>query len=141
MASSLDFTCQIQKPATSSFVSANGPSMTVRLSPSNLTRAPFELGCSPSPASITPALTSSSLNLPIVVQQLRLRHLSRFGILRCLDHHHESHGCSPSTDTSNEEREIDRLDRDDLDGEASGCEDLCCAGHCLAVSLVTLASN
>src|SRR5688500_13303250 len=28
-------------------------------------RAPFELGCSPSPASITPALISSSLNLPM----------------------------------------------------------------------------
>ena len=30
-----------------------------------LTRAPLELGCKPSPASITPALVSSSLNLPI----------------------------------------------------------------------------
>src|SRR5690349_18825229 len=28
-------------------------------------RTPFELGCRPSPASITPALTSSSLYLPI----------------------------------------------------------------------------
>ena len=44
MASSLDFTCQSQKPATSSFDSAKGPSMTVRLAPSNRTRAPFELG-------------------------------------------------------------------------------------------------
>ena len=42
--------------------------MTVRLSPENLTRAPFELGCSPSPASIMPALTSSSLYLPISVR-------------------------------------------------------------------------
>ena len=47
-------TCQIQNPAISSFVSAKGPSMTVRLVPENLTRAPFELGWSPSPASITP---------------------------------------------------------------------------------------
>src|SRR5262245_20789504 len=39
--------------------------MTVRFDPSNRTRAPLELGCSPSPASITPALTSSSLNLPM----------------------------------------------------------------------------
>jgi len=31
------------KPATSSFVSANGPSITVRFVPANLTRAPFEL--------------------------------------------------------------------------------------------------
>src|SRR5581483_6784900 len=65
IASSFDFTCQIQKPAISSLVSANGPSITVRLFPENLTRAPFELGCRPSPASITPALTSSSLNLAI----------------------------------------------------------------------------
>ena len=61
IASSIDFTCHSQKPATSSFVSANGPSITVRSLPENWTRAPFELGCRPSPASITPALTSSSL--------------------------------------------------------------------------------
>src|SRR6185437_13835454 len=65
IASSFDLHCQSQKPAISSLVSANGPSVTVRLPPENLTRAPFELGCSPSPASITPALTSSSLNFPI----------------------------------------------------------------------------
>ena len=52
---------QSQKPATSSFVSANGPSITVLFSPSNLTRAPLEFGCSPSPTSINPALVSSSL--------------------------------------------------------------------------------
>src|SRR5260370_30091159 len=54
-----------QKPATSSFVSANGPSITVRFSPAKLTRAPFELACSPSAASSTPALIRSSLNFPI----------------------------------------------------------------------------
>src|SRR5919199_310875 len=42
-------------------ISANGPSTTVRLLPENLTRAPLELGWRPSPASSTPALTSSSL--------------------------------------------------------------------------------
>src|SRR6266478_871468 len=56
---------QSQNPATSSFVSANGPSITVRFSPVNFTRAPFELACSPSPASMTPALLSSSSNFPI----------------------------------------------------------------------------
>jgi hypothetical protein len=61
IASSSERTCQIQKPATSSFVSVKGPSITARLSPSNLTLAPFELGWSPSPASMTPALTNSSL--------------------------------------------------------------------------------
>src|SRR5258706_9968143 len=68
IASCFDFTCQIQNPATSSLVSAKGPSMTVRLAPENRTRAPFELGCSPSPASITPAFTSSSLNFPIAAR-------------------------------------------------------------------------
>ncbi len=60
---SFDRTCQSQKPAISSFASANGPSITVRFPPSNRTRAraPFELGWSPSAASITPAFTSSSL--------------------------------------------------------------------------------
>ncbi len=62
MTSSREETSRIQKPATSSLVSANGPSTTVLLpSLSKRTRAPFELGCRPSPASMTPALASSSL--------------------------------------------------------------------------------
>ncbi len=72
IASSFDFTCHSQKPAISSFVSAKGPSITVRFAPENLTRAPFELGWSPSPASITPAFTSSSLNFPISVRSFSL---------------------------------------------------------------------
>ena len=68
IASSFDFTRHSQKPAINSFVSAKGPSITVRLSPENLTRAPFELGWSPSPASSTPAFASSSLNFPISVR-------------------------------------------------------------------------
>src|SRR5262245_55025236 len=62
IASAFDFTWMIQYPATSSLVSAKGPSITVRLSPENLTRAPFELACNPLPSSITPAFTISSLN-------------------------------------------------------------------------------
>ena len=73
MASSLDLTWSSQKPAISSLVSAKGPSMTVRSLPENLMRAPFELGWSPSPASITPAFTSSSLNFPISVEDLLAR--------------------------------------------------------------------
>ena len=42
-ASSIDRTCHNQKPATSSFASANGPSVTVRLSPEKCTRLPVEL--------------------------------------------------------------------------------------------------
>src|SRR6185369_12698484 len=68
MASSFDFTCHSQNPATSSLVSAKGPSITVRFcGPSNRTRAPLELAWSPSPASMTPALISSSLYLPMAV--------------------------------------------------------------------------
>src|SRR5438270_6526680 len=67
IASSLDFTRNIQKPAINSLVSVNGPSITVRLVPENSTRAPLELGCSPSPASSTPAFISSSLYFPISV--------------------------------------------------------------------------
>jgi len=43
IASALDFTSHSQNPAINSFVSANGPSITVRLLPENLTRAPLEL--------------------------------------------------------------------------------------------------
>src|SRR5437764_5409336 len=48
-----------------SWVSVKGPSITVFWSAENRTRFPLELGCSPSPASITPALASSSLYLPM----------------------------------------------------------------------------
>src|SRR5215471_9594647 len=61
IASSFEFTWNIQNPAISSLSSGNGPSMTVRLPAENLTRVPFELGCRPSPASNTPAFVSSSL--------------------------------------------------------------------------------
>src|SRR5947208_11376591 len=72
MASSMDFTCHSQKPAISSLVSVKGPSITRLLPPPNLTRPPLALECSPSPASITPAFTSSSLNLPISLRISRL---------------------------------------------------------------------
>ena len=56
----------------SSFVSANGPSTTVLFPPEKRTRLPLLLGWSPSPASMTPALTSSSLNLPMSAEKLSL---------------------------------------------------------------------
>src|SRR6266436_10450205 len=56
-----------QKPATRSGVTGNGPWLTLGSLPEYLIRAPFEVGCRPSPASMTPALTISSLNLPIAV--------------------------------------------------------------------------
>ena len=65
IASSFDFTCHSQKPAINSFVSAKGPSVTVRFSPEKRTRAPFELGWSPSAASSMPASTNSSFYFPI----------------------------------------------------------------------------
>src|SRR5215469_10071012 len=55
----------IQYPAISSFVSAKGPSITVRLLPENLMRAPLELGWRPERSSSTPAFVNSSLYLPI----------------------------------------------------------------------------
>src|SRR5215472_3738622 len=71
-ASSIDLTCQSQKPATSSFDSVNGPSITVRLPSAKLTRLPLELAWSPSPASMMPAFTSSSLYFPIFSRISRL---------------------------------------------------------------------
>src|SRR2546422_2663182 len=62
MASSIERTCHSQYPATSSLASANGPSITVRLLPSNRTRFPSGLGVRRPEATTTPALTSSSLN-------------------------------------------------------------------------------
>src|SRR6266851_2787312 len=67
-ASSIDLTCHSQNPAINSLVSVNGPSITLRFVPENRTRLPFELGCSPSAASSTPAFTNSSLNFPISVR-------------------------------------------------------------------------
>jgi hypothetical protein len=43
----MSFTCQIQKPATSSLVAAKGPSMTVREEPSKAMRLPLDDGCRP----------------------------------------------------------------------------------------------
>src|SRR5215813_27503 len=65
IASSNVFTCHIQNPQINSFVSVKGPSVTVSLPLDILTRAPLELGWRPSPASITPAFTNSSLYFPI----------------------------------------------------------------------------
>src|SRR3982074_2079211 len=67
IASSRDFTWISQKPAMRSLVTANGPWLTLSCFPEYFIRAPFDVGCRPSPASMTPALTISSLNLPIAV--------------------------------------------------------------------------
>src|SRR5205823_9006241 len=61
-------TCHSQKPAIISFDSVNGPSMIVGVPPANFTRLACEVGFRPSAASMTPAFTSSSLNLPISVR-------------------------------------------------------------------------
>src|SRR5579862_252609 len=52
----------------SSLVSAKGPSITVRVLPSNRTRAPWELEARPSPPSRMPAFSSSSLYWPIAAR-------------------------------------------------------------------------
>src|SRR5204862_503909 len=71
-ASSMDFTCQSQKPAMSSLVSEKGPSVTIFLPSAKRTRLAFELGWSPSPANNTPAFTNSSLYFPISVRSCSL---------------------------------------------------------------------
>src|SRR5262245_43987502 len=65
MASSSEFAWIRQKPATSSFVSANGPSVTMHFPLAQWTRMPFELGWSLPHSRSAPALTSASLNLAI----------------------------------------------------------------------------
>ena len=49
----------------SSFASANGPWITGHLAAGKAHARAFRVGCKPSPASITPALMSSSLYFPI----------------------------------------------------------------------------
>src|SRR5580658_4010053 len=56
----------------SSLVSAKGPSRTVRCEPEKRTRLAFDVGVRPSPASMTPAFTSSSLNFIILPTSSRL---------------------------------------------------------------------
>src|SRR4029077_8668169 len=63
IASCSEETFQIENPAMSSVVSANGPAVTVRFEPENRTRAPQELGVSPPATSMIPALINSLLNL------------------------------------------------------------------------------
>ena len=58
-------------------------------------RAPFELGCRPSPASMTPAFTISSLNLPIAVSNSVLGMTPASLLLVGLHNHHESHRHAP----------------------------------------------
>jgi len=66
-ASSISLTSQSQKPVTISRGWGKGPSITVRLGPSNAIRLPCEDGVRPSqfPSFMMPAFTSSSLNLPM----------------------------------------------------------------------------
>ena len=70
IASANDFTFHNQNPATSSSVCAKGPAVTVRLSPANRTRTPRELGSRPSPEIMMPAVSNSSLYLPMAVISL-----------------------------------------------------------------------
>src|SRR5215217_8549630 len=51
----------IQKPPSTSFASANGPSVTVGTPPGKVTRAPIDGGCKPSAEISIPAFWSDSL--------------------------------------------------------------------------------
>src|SRR5215469_13167231 len=70
IASCLELHFHSQKPPTSSFDSGNGPSVTMGFLPANVTRAPVDIGASPSNASNTPALANSSLYLPIAAMMI-----------------------------------------------------------------------
>src|SRR5262249_16812170 len=72
IASSFDATWNRAWEAFSSWDSVKGPSITVNWPGASRTRLPFELGCSPSVASITPAFVISSMNSPILSMSLRL---------------------------------------------------------------------
>ena len=87
---------RIEKPAMSSLASVKGPSTTVRDLPENLTRAPLELGWSPSRASRTPALHELFVVLAHLGQELWIGEGAFFFCLRgCFDDDHESHCKSP----------------------------------------------
>ena len=61
IASSMSLTSQMEKPATSSRVSVNGPSITVRREPSMTMRLALASFLRPAAATKTPAFTSSSV--------------------------------------------------------------------------------
>src|SRR5207244_10286971 len=100
---------------TRSLVTANGPWLTLGF-PEYLIRAPFDDGCRPSPASMTPAFTTFSLNLPMAVSISVLGitpdslFLSAFTItmnrivtLRCSI---QKAGCEPALTHRSEERRV-----------------------------------
>ena len=91
IASSSELAWISQKPAISSCAGANGPLATVRRSPENRTRAPFALGCNPSPASSAPALRELLVVGAHRAEQLLARHHAGFGIVGGFDDHHEPH--------------------------------------------------
>src|SRR5712691_804037 len=127
IASSFDLTCHSQNPATSSFVSLKGPSITVRFPLENLTRAPFELAWSPSPASITPAFTSSSLNFPMSVRIFLSGRTPASEFLSALTSTMNRIAMSPSTYTTNNGRPDRHPSASLLEVSAKcrGCFDLC----------------
>ena len=95
-ASSIDFTFQIQKPAMSSLVSANGPSMTVRLPPAGeahplALRARLQAVARLHDAGFHQLL----VELHHVGEQLLRRHHARFAVFRGLHDHHDSHRRAP----------------------------------------------
>ena len=81
-------------PAMSSFVSGNGPSVTVRFEPENRTRAPRELGVSPVPSSMIPALINSSMNLSMAAN-ISGSISPASDAFDALDNHHDFHDGTP----------------------------------------------
>src|SRR6266480_3323546 len=90
IASSFDFTCHSQKPASSSLVSAKGPSITLRLPPENLTRA---LGARVQPLAREHYAGFHQLFVELAHfgQKLFAWHYTCFRVLGGFNQDHESH--------------------------------------------------
>ena len=95
-ASSIDFTFHSQKPAMSSLVSANGPSMTVRLPPENRTRLPFDARVQALAGQHDAGLHQLLVVLAHRRQQLLVSGITPgFRFLARLHDHHDSHSVAP----------------------------------------------
>ena len=95
IASSFDFTWISQKPAISSLVSANGPSMTVRLLPGEPDAGALRAGLQPLAREHHAGLHQLLVELAHLGEQLLARQDARLGLLGGLDDHHEPHRNSP----------------------------------------------
>ncbi len=91
MASSIDFTRQIQKPATSSFVSAKGPSVTAAVLARESDPHALRAGLQPVGRQQDARLGQRLVELPHLRDELLAGHHARLAVRTRLDHHHDLH--------------------------------------------------